>query len=90
MERKNKNYDAFREAYGKAAKTQIKEILHIEEPLTVKAVAVRMGVSYHTARIRLNELLSEGSIISHSIDGKTKVFFLKAFPEVRRKEKGDE
>ena len=82
---KNKRpYNDFLDKFREATKAQIIAVLRNEEPLTVRAVAVRTGLSYRTAQGRLFELVAEGAVALHSIDEKTKVFFVN--PEFKKEE----
>lgn len=85
MEKDSKPYTRFLKKFSEATKAEIMAVLKNEEPLTVKAISARIEHSYVTTQKRLLELVADSEVISHSIDEKTKVFFVN--PEFKKEER---
>jgi DNA-binding HxlR family transcriptional regulator len=81
MSKKKSPYSGFLNKFGDALKADIIGELR-EGPLTIRAVAIRTGLSWVTANKRLHELVADGTVELREIEGHTKLFSIS--PEFER------
>lgn len=85
MSTKRHTYNGFLEELGGKVKSKIIAALRKEEPLTITAVAARTGLTWITAKRRLNELVADGAVVLREIEGNTKLFSIN--PEFEKEER---
>lgn len=84
MSTKRETYKLFLKQLGETVKFKIIAALRNEEPLTITAVAARTGLTWVTAKRRLNELVADGAVVLREIEG-AKLFFLN--PKFKKEER---